>query len=240
MSVAGTPRDWEDFFATDFVPTIIELILATWLGMAKPSGDAHEGKISVDLCCALRKNRTARDLMFQIRTQDFELDLDTGELVGIKDIVFSPLINREDVYFCLECKRLNVVRNGTVRPYASEYVREGMVRFVVGQYSKGVRHGGMLGYVLDGDVPGAMANVESNIRSRSKELGMTPPAGFQPSSIRPADAHARETHHRRQHEQAVFRLHHLFVTCPVNEGPPTQKPPPGKKQPPKKGGKSKS
>lgn len=33
-----------------------------------------------------------------------------------------------------------------------------MLRFVTGQYSKAVRHGGMIGYVLDGNVSRAMTN----------------------------------------------------------------------------------
>jgi hypothetical protein len=42
-----------------------------------------------------------------------------------------------------------------------------MVRFVSGQYANVVRHGGMLGYVLDGDITAAIANVQANTGSRS-------------------------------------------------------------------------
>src|SRR5260370_24092365 len=78
--------------------------------------------------------------MFQIRTQVGELDPVPGEEFGRMDIVFIPLVPREDIYFCLESKRLNVVKDGETRAYASEYVTFGMLRFVTGQYSKAVRH----------------------------------------------------------------------------------------------------
>jgi hypothetical protein len=141
-----------------------------------------------------------------------ELDPAAGEDQGRMDIVFSPPIPRESIYFCLECKRLNALVAGEVRAYSSEYVRFGMHRFVRGQYAVAVRNGGMLGYVLDGDIAGAMANVEANIRSRHDELGMELPAQLQNSSIRPHDVRAKETTHRRQNARDPFSIHHIFVS----------------------------
>jgi len=112
-----------------------------------------------------------------------ELDPAAGEDVGRLDISFRPLIAREDIYFCLECKRLNVVRDGRTRSYASEYVTFGVVRFVSGQYANKVRHGGMLAYVLDGDTTRAIENVQNNLRDRHAALGMKPPGTFGSSSI---------------------------------------------------------
>jgi hypothetical protein len=83
------------------------------------------------------------------------------------DIVFSPAVPRENIYFCLECKRLNGREGNGVRPYFAEYVRFGMFRFVRGQYTHSVRFGGMLAFVFDGDVAGAMMGVEGNIRTNT-------------------------------------------------------------------------
>ena len=87
-----------------------------------------------------------------------------------------------------------------------------MQRFVDGKYSRFIRHGGMLGYVLDGQVNRAIRNVEINIQTHARELGMTLPGRFLPSSVRPKDSFAKETHHRRSHETAIFRIHHLFMS----------------------------
>jgi hypothetical protein len=47
------------------------------------------------------------------------------------------------------------------------HVLFGMFRFVTGQYSTAVRHGGMMGYALDGDISRAMTNVDANMESIS-------------------------------------------------------------------------
>lgn len=151
--------------------------------------------------------------MFQIRTQVIELDPMPGENIGRLDIAFIFLVPREDIYFCLESKRLNVVKDGSVRPYASEYVTLGMLRFVSGQYSKAVRHGGMIAYVLDGDLHRAIANVETNIRMHHLALCMTPPGALLPSTVLTGEARARETEHERAHETNLFRIHHLFMAA---------------------------
>jgi hypothetical protein len=193
------------------VPQILSLVIAAWEGMPPPAPDEGEDNITIALCRALQQNRTARNLMFQIRTQVVELDPVPGEDFGRMDIVFIPLVPREDIYFCLESKRLNVVKDGETRAYASEYVTFGMLRFVTGQYSKAVHHGGMIAYVLDGNVARAMTNIENNMRRQHSALGMTAPGSFLPSASLKGDPRARETHHRRSHETQPFRIHHLFV-----------------------------
>ena len=159
MSVIGTSTEWADLI-DPMVAMILDLAVATWEGMPSPNSDDGEDKITTALCRALQQNRTARGLMFQIRTQVVELEPAAGADAGRMDIVFIPLVPREDIYFCLEAKRLNVVKNDGSRAYASEYVTFGMLRFVAGQYSRSVRHGGMVAYVLDGNLSRAISNIE--------------------------------------------------------------------------------
>jgi hypothetical protein len=195
------------------VPDILKLIVATWEEMPSPKSDDKEDEITVALCRALQQNRTARQLMFQIRPQVVELEPAAGEDVGRMDIVFIFLVPREDIYFCLESKRLNVLRDGDTRSYASEYVTFGMLRFVSGQYAKSVRHGAMVGYVLDGDVARAIANVQANVTANTTILCMSPPGLLSPSTILTADPRAKETMHRRPHDGLPFLLHHLFMAA---------------------------
>jgi len=217
VSLIGVPSEWLDLVHSK-VPEILNLVIATWEGLPSPSPDQKEDSISVELCRALQQNRTARGLMFQIHTQQVELDPMPGEDLGRLDIAFRPLIPCEDIYFCLECKRLNVIKDGHKRAYASEYVKFGMLRFVTGQYAKAVRHGGMVGYVLDGNVPHAMAKVEANIRTRHSALRMDAPGAFQPSAVLIGDDRVRETHHHRAHETDLFRIHHLFLaSAPLHQ-----------------------
>ncbi len=210
MSVIGSPGAWADLI-DPMVPEVLQLVIVTWRTMGSPPPDAKEDDITIALCRALRQNRTARGLMFMIDTQLVELDPVPGEDLGRLDIAFRPLIPREDIYFCLECKRLNVVKNGQTRAYAAEYVLRGMIRFVTGQYSRAVSHGGMLGYVLDGQVDDAIANVAVNVQAQCGPLCMDQPGTMHPSSILTEEVSVRETVHRRPHESTEFRIHHLFM-----------------------------
>ena len=212
MTVVGTPSEWVGLIDS-LVPDILTLVITSWEGMPSPLSDEKEDDITNALCRVLCQNRTARDLPFQIRTQLVELDPLPGEELGRMDIVFIPLVPNEDIYFCLESKRLNVIRDGQFRAYASEYVNFGMHRFVTGQYAKAVHHGGMLAYVLDGNFSHAMANIEANIRKQFSALCMAAPGAFLPSTVLKGDTRARETHHHRAHEAELFRIHHLFMAA---------------------------
>ncbi|AGA28573.1 hypothetical protein [Singulisphaera acidiphila] len=211
MSVVGSPAEWDDFFSTNFIPQIIDLVLTSWQAMPAPASDQLEDRITVALYCSLSRNQSLCTLPFLIRVQDVEIDLELERETGRKDIAFFPAL-QADIYFCLECKRLNVVKEGETRAYSSEYVSQGMTRFVSRQYSPFVQHGGMLGYVLDGDVDRAKQNIEANIHARHLELGMDPPGNIERSSVRPENEHIWETHHHRALETPVFRIHHMLVT----------------------------
>ena len=208
--IAGDSADWDDFFQQNLIPAVLSHVISTWEHMEKPEQTAREDDISMKLFTALVTGKDRNRHPFLIRYQDVEVDTDLAKATGRKDIVIFPS-TLEEVYFCLEAKRLNAFVSGVRRSLAGEYVKEGMQRFVDGKYSRFVRHGGMLGYVLDGQINRAVRNVEANIRTHAKELGVALPASFFPSSIRPDDPSAKETHHHRSHETALFHIHHLFM-----------------------------
>jgi hypothetical protein len=206
----GDPADWDDFFQQNLVPAVLAHVVTTWQQMARPGPSDLEDVISDKLYSALVNAKRRSDFPFLIRREDLEFDTDLAKETGRKDIVFFPSTH-EEVYLCLEAKRLNAMISGRRESLASKYVTEGMQRFVDGKYAAFVRHGAMLAYVLDGEVDRAMKNVENNIRSRLTELRMDKNCGFVASTVRPDDLRTKETHHRRAHQKAVFRIHHLFV-----------------------------
>lgn len=210
MTFIGTPSEWVNLIDS-LVPNILDLVISTWKKMPPSPSDALEDPTTEELCKCLRQNRDSSNLPFRIDIQMVELDPVVGQNQGRMDIAFSPMVPSEDIYFCLECKRLNAVYPKYVRTYATEYVTQGMMRFVRGQYSSAVRHGGMLGYVLDGNVNKAIQKVTHAIQSRYKDLKMKPPGDIKRSSLRPKNPEVRETHHTRQHNNAPFQIHHIFV-----------------------------
>jgi hypothetical protein len=215
LTVIGSPDQWVDLI-DPLVPDILAVVISSWEEMPAPAPDALEDHITLELLRVLRRHRAARDLPLTIHLQTVEIDPAEGQGIGRMDIAFYPLVNREDIYFCLEAKRLNVLKEGKVRSYAAEYVRLGMMRFITGQYAKLARNGGMIGYVVDGRVSHAINNVTQNIRKRHVELGMSAPGELRSSSILAGDLRASETHHTRRHDPSSFLIHHLFMTKAVS------------------------
>lgn len=140
MISIGAADQWVDLIDT-LVPEILDVVLTAWPTMPPFDADQLEDPTTEEFCRRLRLQRASVELPFRIDTQLVELDPAVGEDQGRMDIVFSPMAPREDIYFGLECKRLNVVKDGSVRAYAGEYVTHGMLRFVRGQYGKVVRQG---------------------------------------------------------------------------------------------------
>lgn len=212
MTLIGTPSpEWDNFIA-NFIPDILELILSAWNQMPSPAPDMHENPITKDLCRLMILNKKSPELPFRISYQSVELFPLDGADTGEMDIAFYPVgSSREDIYFCLECKRLHVTKNGKFNTLATEYVTQGMMRFINGKYSMTINHGGMLGYVLNSDTDQAINNVGNAIQTRYTDLEMSPPGNMRPSSVRPSDTNARETQHTRLHNEGLFQIHHLFV-----------------------------
>jgi len=208
----GDPSYWDDFFQQNLIPSVLSHVIAIWEQMPKPGLSDLEDAISDKLYSALVNAKRRSDFPFLIRREDLEFDTDLAKETGRKDIVFFPSLQEQEIYLCLEAKRLNAFISGVRRSLADEYVKEGMQRFVDGKYARFVRHGAMLAYVLDGNIDRAIQNIEKNIRNRLLELRMDKNGGLVASTIRPDDCRTKETRHRRAHEKAVFRVHHLFVT----------------------------
>ncbi len=211
MKLIGSPEDWGDLIES-LVPDILELVVSAWKDMAPLTSDALEDPTTEKLYHLLQQHRTVGELPLQIHIQMAELDPAADEDQGRMDIAFLPLIPREDIYFCLECKRLNVKStDGKTRALTSEYISHGMLRFVRGQYAKRVKHGGMLAYVLDGNTDHAIENVQKLIKKRFQELQMAAPGELLVSSALPGEAGMRETNHSRQHSSDTFQIHHYFA-----------------------------
>jgi hypothetical protein len=215
MTQIGSPSDWVNLIDTQ-VPDILALVTDTWERLPMPAANELEDTVTNRLCAALQRCPNREAYPFHIRSQTVILEPDSGDELGRMDIAFLPFVPSDEIYFCLECKRLNVRGGDGVRPYHAEYVRFGMLRFVRGQYASAVRNGGMMAYVLNADVSGAMNGVERNIRTLHRDLGMDTPAAFQASTVRPTDARARETRHRRTNSPDPFVIHHLFMAGDPN------------------------
>tara|TARA_A100001391_G_scaffold175066_1_gene137776 strand:- start:369 stop:1037 length:669 start_codon:yes stop_codon:yes gene_type:complete len=210
MEKFGSTSHWQGFVVTQ-VPDILSMVLSTWEKFPSPFSDELEDPVTNRFCVALKRARDRCDLPFRIDVQLVELDLDAGEEQGRMDIVFSPPAPREDIYFCLECKRVNVVTAKGRRACYSEYVVHGMLRFVQGQYAQKVQNGAMVAYVLDGDCQRAIAGIEGNLTINATALRMAGSPVFATSVLFPSDHRVKETLHNRTFGTEQFKIHHLFL-----------------------------
>jgi hypothetical protein len=213
----GDVDAWAEVFPEDLVPRIIDLVWTTWTTFPKPLPKEHEVPITRRFRCALKQAKDYIRLPVRIDREPAEDDPSTAQELGRIDLRFSPARSAlEEVYFAFECKRLNATENGTRRARASEYVTEGMKRFVTGQYAAAMCHGGMIGYVLDGDCDHAIRLVGQNIAANRVVLRMQD-AELGASGLRRQNAMIRETTHDLGRSE-LFRLHHLFLSASVNKG----------------------
>ncbi len=91
----------------------------------------------------------------------------------------------EDVYLACECKRLNVPYETGTRGLFSEYVDEGLMRFISGQYSNGLPLAMMLGYVMDAHVDEARQSLQKAMKDRSQSIRLKSTKDKTPITGRP-------------------------------------------------------
>lgn len=212
MSAVGDASLWGDLFPDDLIPDVLQLVVDTWQSFLKPSPSDHEVPISRRFCEDLRREKGKRGLPLRISPESSETDPLTGKEIGRIDIQFAHGHN-ERVYFAFECKRLRI--NGIPNTHA--YVgADGMMCFIDGKYAKNLDSGGMIGYVMDGDVPKAIDAVSKAIVNKSNKLNLIAGTGMTPSSFVP-NMPVTETYHTISSKR--FTIYHLFLGIPKCGGP---------------------
>lgn len=113
-------------------------------------------------------------------------------------------------YLAYEAKRLNVKTKSGTESKATVYVTEGLVRYVIEQYSEGLPVGCMLGYVLDGNTASVHPKVQKAITDNSTLVGLL--SGPTPLSAI-STAMRFETDHERHNKGGQINIRHALVPC---------------------------
>lgn len=212
MAIVGSADLWADFFPDDLIPDILNMVVNVWSSFIKPVSNEHEVAITRKLRISLERHRDLIRLPVRIGREISVDDPATAKELGRIDLCFTNVGVRSDVYFAFECKRLNVqVKSGKVASLASEYVGiNGMMRFVGvnPQYAKGLKQGGMIGYVMDGKMPSAIQAVDSQVKKQYINLQMRVATGLSTSS-KSSKSLIKESLHNLPHQ--AFTLHHIFL-----------------------------
>ncbi len=200
MTQVGAPTEWAKKFRSLDI-RFLECVAKVWprclaILLDKPDEDT----ITKNLRSVILKDSCARRLFHWIEFQS-EPPYSKGK------IDMAVFLNRDhEKYLAYECKRLNVIRNGIRSSQSTQYVMEGILRFVQEKYAEYLPVGCMLGYVLDGDVEFADSRVREAITAKKDKVGLVvasiqdmPPIGcvtrFSSQHIRPSSNTKIEIRH---------------------------------------------
>ena len=208
MAIIGSPKEFLEI--EDFIPKILAMVLDAWSSFEKPLPNKHEVPITRKFRLKLLQHRDLNGLPLKIEREVSIDDPETGEEIGRIDLCLT-YDHRSEVYFAFECKRLNVIdKNGRTSSLAKEYVMNGMTRFVGSnpQYAIGLKQGGMIGYVMNGKIDGAITAVNKQVKANYMDLQMKSSKGLNPSSRLPNGLTRESLHHLPDRE---FTIHHVFL-----------------------------
>ena len=200
-------------FPIEEVKQAIELILRSWESFnAKVN---LEDKITNKFYAHLVENKSRSTYFFTIVPRPAEID-EQGEEIGEIDLKVIYR-NQEKTSFSFECKRLRVHFPSGFDTLAGKYVTEGMCRYFNGQYARELDKGGMLGYVMDGNIDVAVNDVKAAIEKRLLSLYMQENETLKASSYI-TSKQVKETLHKYGPTKR-FIIHHVFL--PMNITPNT-------------------
>lgn len=139
-----------------------------WPSLRRRMGEeSHENEITENLHHLIWNDEHARSQYYWIELQFVPLGESAEGLVSGKGYIDIAIFfdKRRKIYLAYECKRLNVVYDTGRQSLASDYVKEGMMRFVTEQYAESLPVGCMLGYVMDGDIVFAKERILTAMRN---------------------------------------------------------------------------
>ena len=208
--MSGDAGAFTSLFPKGSIPSILNAICQAGGSLRKEVDNEHENRVSIRFYYLVTKVYPFKSGPLDIRLQPQIIDISSnnGKLSGQIDFIVSCGYGSE-TYFAIEAKRLRVrTSKGKMDAGNDDYVNDGMMRFVSGQYAPFMVTGAMLGYVYDGDIKKARLGIERYIKSKIKELKLMRPEKMVKSSI-VVDKPIYETRHGLKKRD--FTLYHIFL-----------------------------
>lgn len=173
-------RGW-GLFPDGWPGEVLRYVMEVWETFRLPVSAKLEPRITKMLTGAIRRRYEDEGRDWFVTVEDPDWD-ESGKEVSRTDIRFYPPgPKRHAVCFVFESKCLNAPSSN-----ASKYVgADGMMCFITGKYGAGLPCGGMLGYVMDGNLPRAHKAVCEAIRKKGDTLRLSPDGDYRPSAPLP-------------------------------------------------------
>jgi hypothetical protein len=166
-SQVGRPSLLKRYTRRDIIPITLELIYRAWPNVCKSTVvdcRSHEPQIAGALYNELWKLKTG------VEPPHIECEAasrsDSELLIPDGRIDFKLLYGfQQDDYLSLECKRVS----STDSTLATNYVREGVVRFTSGKYAAGHDWAAMLAFVIDSNLSGSATLINLRLQALATE-----------------------------------------------------------------------
>jgi hypothetical protein len=225
------PDVWRQPFPESEIPFILAGTLRCMATLKKTDPCERENDITIRLWKKLLTDRELNTRPTHLDTEAWELnEADKDGRIGRSDLRFLLLAPiKPTPFFAIEAKRLHVTfpksgRSSLVPEYVTSHTskpveeEQGMMCFVSGRYSRGLRAGAMLGYVFDGEVEAARTSIATAIQTHAKKLKLVPSTRLTDSTILPGNSGISESLHDLADETCVadlvrelFTIYHLLV-----------------------------
>lgn len=214
---AEQPYKAVTFSWRDFVHVVLSLTIQAYQAMyerRKAKQSWEENVFTIHLARDLSRIASGHGLIVHTRWKVHTPQMFAGEQATIeaKEVDLS-LISweqyQDEQHFVWEAKRV-----GDKKAYSSlssEYVNEGIYRFIDNEYAEGLGDAGMIGYVLSGNVVDLVDDINSSMGSLKKR-----PRLFAPDHLQIVNSIAQfqdvyQSRHTRI-DNTTITLHHLFLT----------------------------
>lgn len=169
----GDTRAWVPLFPNEEIPHILDAITRCMSGIRKLAPQEHETHITKRLCIKLKADTALRDrpVWPDREAVDDDEEANAEGRLDLRFMLQDPAL-KPPPYFAVEAKRLHVTFPSGWQSLVPEYVTgdQGMMCFITGRYSKGLKSGAMLGYVFDGDITRAAKSIAKRVAENSKSL----------------------------------------------------------------------
>ncbi len=208
--MAGDSSAYRKLFPEKNIPIIMSAILKAGETLQKETVADWENPITIQLFKLLIIDDPFRDgpLNIQLNAWIVSSDNDSNEIEGVPDLLV-PTNRGYQVYFAIEAKRLRFnFPSGRFETGNSDYVNDGMMRFVIGQYAPLMVSSAMLGYVFDGKTDKARSGLNIYIKRKEKILKLKPPKRLKRSGILPKKPIDETAHNLGSRS---FTLYHIFL-----------------------------
>jgi hypothetical protein len=221
MNQSETPEQWREPFPESEIPFILGSILRCSVELKKRHSCEHENHLTIRLAKQLLRDAVMLTRPVHLDWEVWEFEGVKAELLGRLDLryLYSTGTMHPWPCFTIEAKRLHVTfPKGDWKSLVSEYVtgetakpvekEQGMMCFVTGRYSGGLRAGAMVGYVYDGMVDAALTAVQNAITKHATKLKLSPSGQISASKVIPGESRISESVHELP--KGTFTVYHVL------------------------------